>query len=263
MLLFTSISRRPGVSDEANCKGKRAQNLFLLNPITLGGGSMDRLDSLLTKAEIRRLFYFAPYLDFPEATWWWYWGVLRTVRPVLAIALKSRIDEFHESSEHPTLKCREFGRGRIWLRSPQLVLVRPGQLGGTVEGEVLLGIEGSDPETWQGAVKLYRLLRRVFVAKGRGCRPGEIPWKTLAQRLRDNPEEFSYYLWLLAERKVQRWTERYGAAVYDARRRDRVQITELQEAYTLAYDEMRRALGRAGLRLSELKTVIFKREHDS
>jgi len=146
------------------------------------------------------------------------------------------------------------------LKVPQFILISPRRLGGPVEGEVFVGIEDDDPETWREAVKLYRRLRRTFVAKGRGGRPGEIAWKIVAQQLRENPDEFPYYLWLFASRKLRRWAERYGPAEHDGRDRDLVEKTERDLALKLAYAEMRRALGRVGLKLSELKADIFKRE---
>jgi len=212
------------------------------------------LDNVLTKAEKRRLFY----LDSPKMACWGYWGVLRSNRVFSGMKLMSEIGEFQESPDYPWLKYHTVRqgrriRGRIWLKIPELTLVRPRQLGGPVEAEIFVGIEGDDPKVWQEAVKLYRQARRLYVAKGRGGKPGEIAWKIVAQRLREYPEEFDYYLWLLVNRKLKRWVEEYGPVEHNGRDRDDVVKTERDMAVKLAYAEMLRALRRVGLRVSELK----------
>jgi hypothetical protein len=127
---------------------------------------------------------------------------------------------------------------------PKLSFLKPRKLEDT-EGEVFLGIEGEDNDIWHLAVELYRLLRRMFIGRGRAGRPGEISWKIINGWLQEDPEEYSHYLEMFYKRKLRRWEKRWGSPEPELGWTNRSQrLTEEKEAYRLARQEMKRGLAR-------------------
>jgi len=201
------------------------------------------MPELMTLREASRLYR----LEDIGVSLWGYWGIERTGQPRLTKRLSSEIVEHFTCYEQGPFLYRDVGNGSIMLSLPALEiagfnLVRITE---SEEGPVLVAIEGTDQETWEYAVWLYRLVRRIYPSSGKGGKPGQISWKIVATWLREEPEHFQQFVELLVERKLRRWEqEQKGIAITDKDRK-----WARQDAFL----EIKRGLDRAGLKLADLK----------
>jgi hypothetical protein len=198
---------------------------------------------LMTDKEAARLYR----LEDIGVSLWGYWGTERTGQPRLTSRLSREIIEHFTCYEQGPFLYRDVGNGSIMLSLPALEiagfnLVRITE---SEEGPVLVAIEGNDRETWEYAVWLYRLVRRIYPSRGKGGKPGQISWKIVATWLREEPGLFQQFIELLVERKLRRWEqEQEGIAITDKDRKWARQDALL---------EIKRGLARAGLQLADLK----------
>jgi len=198
---------------------------------------------LMTPGEASKLYR----LEDIGVSLWGYWGKEKTGQPRLTSRLSREIIEHFTCYERGPFLYRDVGNGSIMLSLPALEiagfnLVRITE---SEEGPVLVAIEGNDRETWEYAVWLYRLVRRIYSSSGKGGKPGQISWKIVATWLREEPGLFQQFVELLVERKLKRWEqEQEGIAITDKDRK---------WARHDALLEIKRGLSRAGLKLANLK----------
>jgi hypothetical protein len=208
---------------------------------------MREIPGLMTDKEAARLYR----LEDIGVCLWGYWGVERPGQPKLAGKLAEEALLFSTGSSSRELQTsllhRDIGKGRILLSLPSLRVVSLdlAEVTEKNEGPVLVAIEGTDQETWEYGVWLYRLVRRIYPARGKGGKPGQVSWKIVANWLREEPGLFQQFVELLVERKLRRWEqEQEGIALTDKDRKWARQDALL---------EIKRGLARAGLQLADLK----------
>ena len=182
---------------------------------------------------------------------WGYWGVERPDQPKLAGKLAKEALQFSTGSSSRELQTsllhRDIGKGRILLSLPSLKVVSPNLAEVTEknEGLVLVAVEGDDYETWDYGVWLYRLVRRIYPARGKGGKPGQVSWKIVAAWLQEEPALLGQFIDLLVDRKLRTWEqEQKGIAIT---------VTDRKWARQDAFLEIKRGLARAGLKLADLK----------
>ena len=201
------------------------------------------MPELMTLREASRLYR----LEDIGVSLWSYWGKEKTGQPRLTSRLSREIIERFTCYEQGPFLYRDVGNGSIMLSLPALEiagfnLVRITE---SEDGPVMVAIEGNDRETWEYAVWLYRLVRRIYPSSGKGGKPGQISWKIVANWLREEPEHFQQFVELLVERKLRRWEqEQEGIAITDKDRKWARQDALL---------EIKRGLARASLKLADLK----------
>ena len=182
---------------------------------------------------------------------WGYWGVERPGQPKLASKLAKEALQFSTDSSSRELQTsllhRDIGKGRILLSLPSLKVVSPNLAEVTEknEGPVLVAVEGDDYETWTYGVWLYRLVLRIYPARGKGGKPGQVSWKIVAVWLQEEPALLGQFVDLLVNRKLRTWEqEQKGVAIQDSDRK---------WARHEATQEIKRGLARAGLKISDLR----------
>jgi len=182
---------------------------------------------------------------------WGYWGVERPGQPRLAGKLAEEALLFSTGISSRELQTsllhRDIGEGRILLSLPSLRVVSPNLAEVTEknEGPVLVAIEGTDQETWTYGVWLYRLVRRIYPARGKGGKPGQVSWKIVAAWLQEEPALLGQFVDLLVDRKLKTWEqEQKGVTIQDSDRK---------WARHEATQEIKRGLARTGLKLADLK----------
>ena len=182
---------------------------------------------------------------------WGYWGVEHPGQPKLAGKLAKEALLFSTGSSSRELQTsllhRDIGKGRILLSLPSLRVVSPNLAEVTEknEGLVLVAVEGDDYETWDYGVWLYRLVRRIYPARGKGGKPGQVSWKIVAAWLQEEPALLGQFIDLLVDRKLRTWEqEQKGIAIT---------VTDRKWARQDAFLEIKRGLARAGLKLADLK----------
>ena len=182
---------------------------------------------------------------------WGYWGVERPGQPKLASKLAKEAILFSTGSSSRELQTsllhRDIGKGRILLSLPSLKVVSPNlaEITEKNEGPVLVAVEGDDYETWTYGVWLYRLVRRIYPARGKGGKPGQVSWKIVAAWLQEEPALLDQFVDLLVDRKLRTWEqEQKGVAIQDSDRK---------WARHEATQEIKRGLARAGLKISDLR----------
>ena len=182
---------------------------------------------------------------------WGYWGIEHAGQPILANRLAREVLQFStDSCSQPTktvLLHRDIGKGSILLSLPSLEIIGPNLAAITEsdEGLVLVAVEGDDYETWTYGVWLYRLVRRIYPARGKGGKPGQVSWKIVAAWLQEEPALLGQFIDLLVDRKLRTWEqEQKGVAIQDSDRK---------WARHEATQEIKRGLARAGLKISDLR----------
>ena len=163
----------------------------------------------MTDKEAARLYR----LEDTGVCLWGYWGVERPGQPKLTSKLAKEALQFSTGSSSRELQTsllhRDIGKGRIMLSLPSLKVVSPNLAEVTEknEGPVLVAVEGDDYETWTYGVWLYRLVRRIYPARGKGGKPGQVSWKIVAAWLQEEPALLGQFIDLLVERKLRTWNK--------------------------------------------------------
>ncbi len=205
------------------------------------------ISRLMTGEEAARLYR----LEDIGVCLWGYWGVERTGQPRLASRLVREVLRFSASGpsqvSSASLFHRDIGRGRIMLSLPSLRVAGKdtAMITESDEGPVLVAVEGEDIETWEYGVFLYRLVRRLYPARGKGGKPGQISWKVVASWLMEEPGLLDQFIEFLVERKIRRWEkERNGEGIL---------TSEREWVRHEAYLEIKRGLARCGLKVSDFR----------
>jgi len=201
------------------------------------------MSELMTQKEASRLYH----LEDIGVSLWGYWGVERTGQPRLVDRLSREIFEHFTCYGQGPFLYRDVGNGSIMLSLPSLEIAGSNlvRITESEEGPVLVAIEGDDEEVWTYGVGLYRLVRRIYLSRGKGGKPGQISWKIVATWLRAEPGLFQQFVELLVDRKLRRWEqEQKGIPITDKDRK-----WARQDAFL----EIKRGLARAGLKLADLK----------
>jgi len=203
---------------------------------------MEEMPEAMTDKEAARLYH----LPDIGVSMWSYWGVEKPGQPRLANSLAKEVSGF--SSVNGAFLQREEGDGCVLLMLPSLKVTGPDEVKITSadEGLVIIAVEDGDSETWGYATKLYRLVRRIYHGRGKGGRPGQISWKTVAGWISENPELLGRFVEMLTERKLRCWEKERAGVVA-------ILESERKWARHNALQEIRRGLARAGFKISELE----------